>query len=44
MAKTYTYKLGATSLQVFSKKIDYHFCHALTKYGSLGIKVWVAYK
>lgn len=44
MAKTYTYKLGATSLQVFSKKIDYHCCHALTKYGSLGIKVWVAYK
>ena len=44
MAKTYTYKFGATSLQVFSKKIDYHFCYALTKYGSLGIKVWVAYK
>lgn len=44
MAKTYIYKLGATSLQIFSKKIDYHFCYALTKYGSLGIKVWVAYK
>jgi len=44
MAKTYTYKFGATSLQVFSKKIDYHFCHAITKYGCLGIKVWVAYR
>ncbi|MBR6908090.1 hypothetical protein IKN40_06520 [bacterium] len=29
------------SLQTFRSDIDYHYLQAMTKYGVLGIKVWI---
>ena len=43
MARTYTYKIGPTSLHGLSKKIDYSYFRALTRYGTLGVKVWISY-
>ena len=44
IAKIECRKYGATSLHVFSDKIDYGFHEAKTIYGILGVKVWIAYK
>ena len=32
---------GRVSLQTFRSDIDYHYMQAMTKYGVLGIKVWI---
>ncbi len=32
---------GRVSLQTFRSDIDYHYLQAMTKYGVLGIKVWI---
>ena len=32
---------GRVSLQTFISDIDYHYMQAMTKYGVLGIKVWI---
>jgi len=29
------------SLQTFRSDIDYHYLQAMTKYGVLGVKVWI---
>lgn len=44
MAKTFSLKKGQTSLNVFSQKIDFCQAKALTKYGIIGIKVWISFK
>nr|QGP70648.1 ribosomal protein S3 [Tetraselmis sp. CCMP 881] len=43
MAKKFSVKKGQTSLNVFSQRIDFAQHQALTKYGILGIKVWISY-
>ena len=42
-AKTECIKYGETSLQVFSSKIDFSAKTAFTRFGSLGVNVWVCY-
>ena len=32
---------GRVSLQTFRSDIDYHYLQAMTKYGVLGIMVWI---
>ena len=32
---------GRVSLQTFRSDIDYHYLQAMTKYGVLGVKVWI---
>lgn len=44
MAKKFSIKKGQTSLNVFSQKIDFAQHQILTKYGILGIKVWISYR
>ena len=44
MARKFFFKKGQTSLNVFSNKIDFATSVALTKYGIIGIKVWVSYE
>lgn len=36
-------KLGPTSLQEFNEQIDYAASEAITKFGILGVKVWICY-
>lgn len=43
LAKKYSFKRGQTSLNVFSQKIDFIQKTALTKYGIIGVKVWISY-
>nr|QKE23768.1 ribosomal protein S3 [Amethystea caerulea] len=43
IARTECYRFGKTSLNVLNQKIDYAFAQAPTKYGILGIKVWLSY-
>lgn len=43
-AKTECLKLGQTSLQVFSSKIDFSVKTARTSFGCIGVKVWICYK
>nr|QKE23431.1 ribosomal protein S3 [Clerodendrum yunnanense] len=43
IARTECYKYGKTSLHVFNQKIDYATAEASTRYGILGIKVWLSY-
>lgn len=33
---------GRVSLQTFRADIDYHYTTALTKYGIIGVKVWIS--
>jgi len=33
---------GNVSLQTFRSDIDYHYLQAHTKYGVLGVKVWIS--
>ena len=41
MARTETFKDGRIPLQTLRADVDYHYTTALTKYGILGIKVWI---
>lgn len=43
MAQIETQKWGQTSTHVFSNKLDYSSQSAYTKYGVIGVKVWVCY-
>lgn len=43
LAKTEVKKMGQTSLNIFSEKIDYSSTKVLTKFGIIGVKVWVCY-
>jgi small subunit ribosomal protein S3 len=43
MAKTDTRRLGKTPSSVFSQKVDYCATHIITKYGIIGIKVWICF-
>jgi len=43
MARKFFLKKGQTSLNVFSQKIDFAQRIAQTKYGVIGVKVWVSY-
>lgn len=41
IARTEKFSEGRVSLQTFRKDIDYHYTTAVTKYGVIGVKVWV---
>jgi small subunit ribosomal protein S3 len=41
IARTEKFAEGRVSLQTFRKDIDYHYTTAVTKYGVIGVKVWV---
>lgn len=41
IARTEKFIQGRVSLQTFRSDIDYHYLQAMTKYGVLGIKVWI---
>nr|AKJ25866.1 ribosomal protein S3 [Monsonia emarginata] len=43
IASTYCGKYGKTSGNVFNQKIDYAFKKVSTRYGILGVKVWISY-
>lgn len=43
-AKTLNARAGSTSLAVFSRDVDYAAATADTRHGSIGIKVWIAFK
>lgn len=44
MAKKFAIKKGRTSLNMFSQKVDFTKTTALTKYGIIGIKVWISFQ
>ena len=41
MARSESFKEGSVPLHTFRADIDYHVSEALTKYGLLGVKVWI---
>ncbi|MFZ2150942.1 MAG: 30S ribosomal protein S3 [Candidatus Absconditicoccaceae bacterium] len=41
IARTEKFIDGRVSLQTFRSDIDYHYMQAMTKYGVLGVKVWI---
>ena len=41
MARRETFKEGRIPLQTLRADIDYHYTTAVTKYGILGVKVWI---
>lgn len=41
MARTETQKLGAIPLQTLQANVDYAVYHAITKVGTIGVKVWI---
>ena len=43
-SKTQSVKIGVTSLGVFSSKIDFACKSAKTRFGLIGVKVWVCYQ
>lgn len=43
-SKTQSVKIGQTPLTVFSSKIDFASKSALTRFGLIGVKVWVCYQ
>lgn len=43
-SKTQSVKIGQTPLGVFSSKIDFASKSALTRFGLVGVKVWVCYQ
>jgi ribosomal protein S3 len=43
LAKTEVKKIGQTSLNIFAEKIDYASTKVSTKFGIIGIKIWVCY-
>lgn len=42
-AKTTNVRVGSTSLATFSRDVDYAAKTAITRYGSIGLKVWIAF-
>ena len=42
-AKKASLYIGRTSLNTFNQKIDYSSSSALTRYGQIGIKVWISF-
>ena len=43
IARTECGKYGKTSRNVFNQKIDYASAEVSTRYGILGVKVWISY-
>ena len=43
-SKTQSVKIGQTPLGVFSSQIDFASKSALTRFGLIGVKVWVCYR
>ena len=43
IARTECGKYGKTSRNVFNQKIDYAPAKVSTRYGILGVKVWISY-
>jgi small subunit ribosomal protein S3 len=43
IARTECGKYGKTSCNVFNQKIDYASAEVSTRYGILGVKVWISY-
>ncbi len=43
-SKTQSVKIGQTSLGVFSSKIDFACKSAYTRFGLIGVKVWICYQ
>jgi ribosomal protein S3 len=43
LAKTEVKKMGQTSLNIFAEKIDYASTKVSTKFGIIGVKIWVCY-
>ena len=43
-SKSQSVKIGQTSLGVFSSKIDFACKSAYTRFGLIGVKVWVCYQ
>jgi len=43
-SKTQSAKIGQTSLGVFSSKIDFACRSAYTRFGLIGVKVWICYQ
>lgn len=43
LAKTEVKKMGQTSLNIFAEKIDYSSTKVSTKFGIIGVKVWLCY-
>ncbi|KAJ3669722.1 hypothetical protein LUZ61_021327 [Rhynchospora tenuis] len=43
IARTESRKYGKTSCNVFNLKIDYASANVSTRYGILGVKVWISY-
>jgi small subunit ribosomal protein S3 len=43
IARTECGKYGKTSCNVFNQKIDYASATVSTRYGILGVKVWISY-
>ncbi len=41
MARSEKFIDGRVSLQTFRSDVDYHYLQAMTKYGVLGVKVWI---
>lgn len=44
IARTESAKVGKTSCNVFHHKMDYAFTEVSTRYGILGVKVWISYR
>lgn len=42
LSRTEKFSEGRVSLQTLRSDIDYHYTTALTKYGIIGIKVWIS--
>jgi len=43
LAKTEVKKMGQTSLNIFAEKIDYASVKVSTKFGIIGVKIWVCF-
>nr|ANA57041.1 ribosomal protein S3 [Pyramimonas parkeae] len=43
LAETAFKKMGPTSLQEFSQEIDYAYSESITKFGLIGVKVWLCF-
>ena len=41
IARRESYRVGSVPAQTLRAEIDYGFTEALTKYGLIGIKVWI---
>jgi len=43
LAKTEVKKMGQTSLNIFAEKIDYASTKVSTKFGIIGVKIWICF-